>query len=50
MEGAPSTPLATGASTNFSWGLSCPGKSGEEISVLLSDGVTTLIEVTGKLA
>jgi hypothetical protein len=50
MEGAPSTPLATGASIKFSWGLSCPGNSGEEISVLLSDGVTTLIEVTGKLA
>lgn len=50
MEGAPSTPLATGASITFSWGLSCPGKSGEEISVSLSDGVTTFIEVSGKLA
>ena len=50
MEGAPSTPLATGSSIKFSWGLSCPGKSGEEISVVLSDGVTTFIEVSGKLA
>ena len=50
MEGAPTTPLAAGASANFSWGLSCPGKSGEDISVILSNGVTTLIEVAGKLA
>ena len=50
MEGAPTTPLAPGASAKFSWGLSCPGKGGEEISVTLSNGVTTLIEVAGKLA
>ena len=50
MEGAPTTPLAAGATAKFSWGLSCPGKGGEEISVTLSNGVTTLIEVAGKLA
>jgi hypothetical protein len=50
MEGAPTTPLAAGASTKFSWGLSCPGKAGEDISVLLSNGTVTLIEVTGKLS
>ena len=50
MEGAPTTPLAAGASAKFSWGLSCPGKSGEDISVLLSNANVTLIEVTGKLS
>lgn len=50
MEGAPATPLAAGASASFSWGLSCPGKSGEDISVTLSNGISNLIEVTGKLA
>lgn len=50
MEGAPITPLAPGATATFSWGLSCPGKGGEEISVSLSNGITNLIEVTGKLA
>jgi hypothetical protein len=50
MEGAPTTPLAPGASAKFSWGLSCPGKNGEDISVLLSNADVTLIEVTGKLS
>jgi hypothetical protein len=50
MEGAPIEPLAPGASAKFSWGLSCAGKSGEDISVVLSNGVTNLIEVAGKLA
>ena len=50
MEGAPTTPLAPGASAKFSWGLSCPGKNGEDISVLLSNAGVTLIEVTGKLS
>jgi hypothetical protein len=50
MEGAPTTPLAPGASAKFSWGLSCPGKSGEDISVVLSNGTVNLIEVTGKLS
>ena len=50
MEGAPTTPLAAGTSAKFSWGLSCPGKNGEDISVLLSNAGVTLIEVTGKLS
>ncbi len=50
MEGAPTTPLASGASAKFSWGLSCPGKAGEDISVVLSNGTASLIEVTGKLS
>jgi len=50
MEGAPTTPLAAGASAKFSWGLSCPGKAGEDISVLLSNANVNLIEVTGKLS
>ena len=50
MEGAPTTALAAGASAKFSWGLSCPGKNGEDISVLLSNAGVTLIEVTGKLS
>ena len=50
MEGAPTTPLAPGASAKFSWGLSCPGKAGEDISVILSNANVTLIEVTGKLS
>ena len=50
MEGAPTTPLAAGASAKFSWGLSCPGKNGEDVSVVLSNGTINVIEVTGKLA
>lgn len=50
MEGAPTTPLAPGATSQFSWGLSCTGKSGEDFSVTLSNGTESLIQVTGKLA
>lgn len=50
MEGAPTTPLAAGATATFSWGLSCAGKAGEDISVVLANGETNVIEVTGKLA
>ena len=50
MEGAPTMPLAAGATSQFSWGLSCTGKSGEELSVTLSNGTEALIQVTGKLA
>lgn len=50
MEGAPITPLANGATAKFSWGLSCNGKSGDELSVVLTNGTTALIEVTGKVA
>ena len=50
MEGAPTTPLAPGATAKFSWGLACNGKSGDDLSVLLTNGVDSLIEVTGKIA
>jgi hypothetical protein len=50
MEGAPTTPLAAGASAKFSWGLSCPGAKGADLSVVLSNGSANLIEVTGKLS
>jgi hypothetical protein len=50
MEGAPTSPLAAGATATFSWGLSCPGKSGEDISVLLTNGTVNVISVTGKLS
>jgi hypothetical protein len=50
MEGAPTTPLANGGSAKFSWGLSCVGNNGDDITVTLSNGTTTLIEVVGKLA
>ena len=50
MEGAPTTPLASGATAKFSWGLACNGKSGDDLSVLLTNGVDSLIEVTGKIA
>lgn len=50
MEGAPTTALAPGASTSFGWGLSCPGKVGDEFSVVLSNAGINIVEVTGKLA
>lgn len=50
MEGAPTTALAAGSTAEFSWGLSCTGKSGEELSVTLTNGTESLIQVTGKLA
>ena len=50
MEGAPGEPLAAGKSLAFNWGLSCEGKSGEDLSLVLSNEGTAIIEVTGKLA
>lgn len=50
MAGAPTDPLAVGASTTFVWGLSCPGKAGEDVAVALSNAGVTFVEVTGKLA
>lgn len=50
MAGAPTEPLAVGGSTTFGWGLSCPGKAGDEFSVSLSNAGTTYVEVKGKLA
>ena len=50
MEGAPQEPLAVGKSISFNWGLSCIGKSGEELSLVLSNEGVAIIEVTGKVA
>lgn len=50
MEGAPTDPLAVGASTTFDWGLSCPGTVGDEFTVVLSNAGVNVVEVTGKLA
>ena len=50
MAGAPTDPLAVGASTSFGWGLSCPGAVGDEFTVVLSNAGVNVVEVTGKLA
>jgi len=50
IDGAPQEPLAAGQSLTFNWALSCPGKSGEDLSVVLLNGETALIEAKGKLA
>lgn len=50
IEGAPQDPLAPGASMNFDWALSCPGKSGSDLTVTLLNGESALIEAKGKLA
>jgi len=50
MAGAPTDPLAVGASSSFGWGLSCPGKAGDDFTVVLSNAGVNFVEVTGKLA
>ncbi len=50
MEGAPQTPLAVGESITFNWALSCAGKSGEDLSIILTNSGAALIEAKGKLA
>lgn len=50
MEGAPQEPLAAGKSISFNWGLSCQGKTGEDLSLVLSNDGAAIIKVTGKLA
>lgn len=50
MAGAPTDPLAVAASIKFGWGLSCPGKAGDEVSVVLSNAGVNFVEVKGKLA
>jgi hypothetical protein len=50
MEGAPQDPLAAGKSISFNWGLSCEGKSGESLSLILPNEGVAIIEVSGKLA
>lgn len=48
--GAPMEPVAAGASIEFVWALSCPGAAGDDLSVVLANQGTNVIEVTGKLA
>ena len=50
MAGAPTTPIAAGASQTFAWGLSCPGKSGEDLKVVLSNAGVDIIQANGKIA
>ncbi len=50
MEGAPQAPLAVGASITFNWALSCAGKSGEDLSIILTNSDAALIEAKGKLS
>lgn len=50
MAGAPTDPLAVGASTTFGWGLSCPGAVGDEFTVSLTNSGVSIVEVKGKLA
>jgi len=48
--GAPSTPLAVGASVNFKWGISCPSKSGADLKITLQVAGIDIYEANGKLA
>lgn len=49
LQGAPSDPVAAGATSMFKWAISCPGKAGDPLNIsLTTDGVTT-VEVKGKL-
>ncbi len=49
LQGAPSNPVAAGATSMFKWAISCPGKAGDRLNIsLTTDGVTT-VEVKGKL-
>jgi hypothetical protein len=49
LQGAPSDPVAAGATSIFKWAISCPGKAGDPLTIsLTADGVTT-VEVKGKL-
>ena len=49
LQGAPSDPVAAGATSMFKWAISCPGKAGDPLTIsLTTDGVTT-VEVKGKL-
>jgi hypothetical protein len=49
LGGAPSTPLAAGASTTFKWAVSCPGKSGDLLDISMTTDGTTNVDVKGKL-
>ena len=49
LQGAPSNPVAAGATSMFKWAISCPGKAGDPLTIsMTTDGVAT-VEVKGKL-
>jgi len=48
--GAPQTPLAAGSATTIKWAISCPGKSGDALTFLISNNNVSLVQVTGKIA
>ena len=50
IQGAPPTELAAGSTTTFKWALSCPGKSGDALTVLITNNNVSLVQALGKLA
>lgn len=50
FNGAPQEALAKGAAITFGWALSCPGKSGDELKVNLSNAEVSIVEIVGKLS
>jgi hypothetical protein len=46
--GAPQTALTS--ATTIKWALSCPGKSGDALTVLISNNNVALVQAVGKLA
>lgn len=50
IDGAPTDPLPAGQTKTFGWALSCPGKTGDDLTVKLLSGETALIEAKGKLS
>ncbi len=49
IQGAPQAALPAGAASTFKWALSCPGKSGDALTVLLSNNNVSLVQALGKL-
>jgi len=49
IQGAPTDPIAAGASATFKWALSCPGKVGDPLNITMTTDGTTNVEVIGKL-
>jgi hypothetical protein len=49
INGAPTTPLAAGATTTFSYGVGCDAKVGDPLQITATIG-SDIVAVTGKLA
>ena len=47
--GAPQAPLAVGATTQFKWAISCPGKRGDALSFGFSVNNIAAVQLSGKL-